>query len=239
MIETTHCPYCGNDFKRVVKSKTKCKQCGDFVYKRTTLDGKHVVVTEKERDRIDAEHKKAPWISPKTKDVYHRYFVLLEYNKKRIRKILKKPFWAKINDKEAIWAAIKHYKTQCIKEWHYGLYRNAVSDTIPLLLEDKKFSKALDVCLSVCYMDHCNASNGNIKAQLSPWLKKNGEIVTHHLTQAIYIADEIGLSYEELIHRYRDVSEGIWLKLKAPIEPAKSQEHFSQRLLEVKKEITQ
>jgi hypothetical protein len=48
------CPYCQNALKKIPGAKTKCSQCGQFMYVRTRPeDGARVVVTEAEAHRIN------------------------------------------------------------------------------------------------------------------------------------------------------------------------------------------
>ena len=47
------CPYCNNGLKRVPKSKTRCPNCGNYIYVRTDIKGQKFAVTEYEKSNID------------------------------------------------------------------------------------------------------------------------------------------------------------------------------------------
>ena len=52
-LRTPECPYCQNALKKIPGAKTKCSQCGQFMYVRTRPeDSARVVVTEAEAHRI-------------------------------------------------------------------------------------------------------------------------------------------------------------------------------------------
>ncbi len=52
-IWDSQCPYCNNKLKRIPKSKTRCPNCGNFFYVRTTIYGQKIAVTEKEKNKVD------------------------------------------------------------------------------------------------------------------------------------------------------------------------------------------
>ena len=58
-ITEAKCPYCGEKLYKFPKAKTKCKSCGNFIYKRTRpFDNKAILVKENELDEVEKEWEK-------------------------------------------------------------------------------------------------------------------------------------------------------------------------------------
>lgn len=59
LLNEQKCPYCNIPLPTIPKRKTKCKSCNNYYYVKTrVLDREKVIVTEKERNEIEAEWQK-------------------------------------------------------------------------------------------------------------------------------------------------------------------------------------
>lgn len=67
-IDTPNCPYCGAELKKFPSRKTKCKNCGRYMYVRTRpLDYKKILLKESELSSLEEEWDKRSYINKKTK----------------------------------------------------------------------------------------------------------------------------------------------------------------------------
>jgi len=58
-IENQTCPYCSGFLNKIPRSKTRCPNCYNYLFVRTTIDGKRFAVTEEEKEKIDDIRKRA------------------------------------------------------------------------------------------------------------------------------------------------------------------------------------
>lgn len=63
-VDTPNCPYCKFTLNKFPSKKTKCKNCGEYIYVRTRpLDYKKVLIKENEIELIEEEWEKKKYIN--------------------------------------------------------------------------------------------------------------------------------------------------------------------------------
>lgn len=116
IIDKSKCAYCKIELPKKPLKKTKCKNCGKYIYVRTHPDTrKKILVTEegaKEIDRLWEEKGKYEWVL----DLLKQYR-LTEKDLKRKVDFLRQKYPSKdIDFKEAAWWPLSDLNYQFIKE---------------------------------------------------------------------------------------------------------------------------
>ncbi len=159
-VTTPNCPYCNIELPKFPGRKTKCRNCGNFIYVRTRpIDSKRILVREDQiqtiedewaikggyyedvkRARTDFEEAKAQLIKIHHTDNIPKNDILwFMYNQQRLK-----------------------YAAQ--KEWHeYGVCCEGMAD---VLFDEKKYKPALALYLESAYFDLC--CQGNVDGFVSP-----------------------------------------------------------------------
>ncbi len=221
-LETTLCPYCGNDFKRVVKAKSKCKKCGKFAYKRTTIDGKEVVVTEEEKDRLDTEYQEhiaSTYEDHSTinraENISKKYFNAGLYNRSEVAKELTSRFGRAPEDGDITWYILNRESINTLMEGRYGHYRNVRLDMFDVLYAEKNYTQAIDMLMEVIYLD-----NSNFHLYGNQFANKKADIL---LTGTlIRVQKRLDLSLEEIESRYLEKCRSVQQQLHIELDPKES-----------------
>lgn len=113
------CPSCHNALSKIPGAKTKCPNCGEFIFVRTRpKDNARVVVTKAEADKIDEEWS----IVAGTHDI----FVAEKEKFVKEKEILRKRFGGKEpSDNDVRWGLLNKQLIEHAKNGDWGLYRNA------------------------------------------------------------------------------------------------------------------
>lgn len=155
--KTTLCPYCGNDFKRVVKAKSKCKACGKTVYKRTSISGESVVVTEAEKEKIDREYEAKRALSCDIEELNSNYAAHRGYALTEIRKELKERFGKEPLASDIAWYILNRESVRTLSgKYNIGSYGNVRLDMARVSYKRGDYATALRLLFEVIYLDHCN-----------------------------------------------------------------------------------
>ena len=141
------CPNCHKVLSKIPGAKTKCPNCGEYIFVRTRpKDNVRVVVTKAEADKIDEE-----WtIVTGTHDI----FVAEKEEFAKEKEILRKRFGGKEpSDNDVRWGLLNKQIIENAKNGDWGLYRNTRFQMAEILRGEMKLKDALQTYLEVCYLD--------------------------------------------------------------------------------------
>lgn len=145
-ITETKCPYCGITLKKFPSRKTKCKNCKNFIYKRTRpIDGENILVTEKQIKQVDKEWSKRIFMGNYMGEDFEKY----EKELQEIRKTDKIPF----ND--VVWYRYQQkYREACSKN-DFEAIRFIHWEEGSFLFDEKRYKDALSQYLVNMYWNIC------------------------------------------------------------------------------------
>ncbi|MCK6598842.1 MAG: hypothetical protein L6Q37_10795 [Bdellovibrionaceae bacterium] len=132
------CPSCGVSLKKHPKSKTKCKKCGNYIFKRTRpYDNKEVTVTENEAKLIDIEWQKV-------NGTYAE--IAKEYKEKdNIKENLKLKLGKEPSENDIMWSLLNKKIISSVKENNWGEFANTRAEMGNILLSEGSEIKAIEM----------------------------------------------------------------------------------------------
>lgn len=146
------CPYCLERLSKRPQRKSKCINCGKYIFVRTRpTDRKRVLVTEEQAKEIEAQ-----W--SEIQDIPQKPIVeknLFDDEKAR----LAKKFGRVPPDNDIFWSLLNKDLAKHSYSKHWGLYRNTLFGMCELLRSESKWKDALSRYLEVCYLDLNGATN--------------------------------------------------------------------------------
>lgn len=150
------CPYCKKELKIFPKTKTKCKNCGNYIYKRSDLiDNFPVLLKEEELSKYENEKNKYFFIK---KHCFGDYKNLLNiYPNKTFNEIYVINSFNKINN----------YKNKEL--WSYADYE--LLKLANFYIEIKDYKNALLKYLEMMYIGSCDYKSG-----ISTYYKKGFQV---------------------------------------------------------------
>lgn len=168
-ITTANCPYCGIELSKFPARKTKCKNCGKYMYVRTRpADNQRIIIKEEEISIIQDE-----W------DKKNNVYELKQKEKTRFE--LKKAYLMQVrktnyvSDNDVYWNLYQEDRAIALSNKEYMLYADITDSMGDILFEEKKYKAALQyycemVYISICcnhletgFMDKNNAINYHLK----------------------------------------------------------------------------
>lgn len=140
------CPYCNITLKKIPGAKTKCPNCGEFMFVRTRpKDQNRVIVTKTEADKIDEEWS----IISGTHDLFVNEKEKIEQE----RNVLKNKFGKEPSESDIKWSILNKDLITHSQNGDWGLYRNTRFYMAEILRKEIKLQQALQTYLEVCYID--------------------------------------------------------------------------------------
>ncbi len=216
------CPYCHAALAKIPGRKTKCPNCGEFMYVRTTPKGNvRTVVTKKEADKIDEDWS----IVGGTHDQYSE-------NKEKFaqeKEVLRKRFGGKEpSDRDVAWSLFNKQLVEHMRNGDWGLYRNTRFGMAELLSRDLRFKQSLETYFEVCYLDLNGANNiGGIEdpellKEFPPFDLRDAFLAPGLMDIIKRIVKRLKMSSDELRALFVEHNTRLYKSLKLPLSPEQS-----------------
>lgn len=148
-VETPNCPYCGVELKKFPGRKTKCKECGNFIFVRTRpADGKRILIKEDEKEsvQIEWERKNGTY---ELRQAKRNEFAQM---KRKLQSLRHCDF---VPDRDVYWNIYQERHLKELTEGRWIDYRDTTDDMANLLYKEKKYKGALEYYLEALYIDIC------------------------------------------------------------------------------------
>jgi hypothetical protein len=160
------CPHCDVDLERRPSRKTKCPNCGNFMYVRTRpYDMMQVLVTYEEAELIDRQRSVTSGI--------HDGFIYEAESLDAMRKELTKRLQRPPTDFEVKSEICLQQQSGHAKEWNWGLYRNNRFQIAEFQRAAGRLPKALAIYYEVCYIDLNGPNNSGALREWPDLLKEH------------------------------------------------------------------
>lgn len=138
------CPYCATELTKRPSKKSKCPNCGQYIYVRTRpIDRHRVLVTLKQAEEIESQ-----WANFRRIDIYD-YIAPEEIEDQKKQFFEKKG--VRISDFDAKWSILNKQLIEHSKNANWGLYRNARLAMASVREQRGKLKDSLKTYLEVCY----------------------------------------------------------------------------------------
>jgi ribosomal protein L40E len=146
------CPYCGSALKKVPKRKTLCPSCREPIYIRSRpSDRKKTLVTQEQADEIEEEwtiHYEANDLDESDRE---RFEQIRQAIKEKYGREVPKKLHSALHDIR--WSSYNREGLDSIRKSNFGLFRNTRLRMAQQMKEEKKYKRALEFYLEVCYID--------------------------------------------------------------------------------------
>ena len=154
-LTLAQCPYCGQQLKKIPKTKAKCPHCNKNIWVMIRPeDGAEVIITEDEKLKIYQEHKRLNWLNQLSKDQD------LESTFQKTRKKLQNQYEGNVpSDRDVYWRIYNTELLEHARNNDWGLYRNTRMYMARLLMSEGRAEEALRTFLEVAYLDLNAPSN--------------------------------------------------------------------------------
>lgn len=148
-ISTAHCPYCGIELVKFPGRKTKCKNCGSYIYVRTRpYDNVRILIRENQIEAIRDEWAKKNGI----------YEIILEKRNdyQRIKeKLVKVRGTDNIPENDVNWCLYQEKRLKSARSNNWGAYSFYTEQMAHLLFKEKRYKNALLHYLENAYFELC------------------------------------------------------------------------------------
>ncbi len=222
------CPYCGIILNKEIKRKTKCVECDNFMYVRTKVNNKKVLVTEESADKIDEQWR----IKNGTQEEYLKDKSKFE----RKKEILENKYKRSFTNNEIELRILHEESVNYLKNKQYGSYSSCLSNISSIYERNmKELEISLKGYLKVCYLDLNGAENItlNVKKE-DEWLfcdEKPFNLEFKFLAPGIIdririIMKKLKINKKNLRNIYLNVNDEIYKNLKAPLSPSETIDEF-------------
>lgn len=162
------CPYCGNDFKRELARKTKCKKCGNFVFIRS-IKGVKTAMCEKQKDEFDYVQSMSLFLKgdiDKIKDVLKKEISLA-------KKQLEYEYKTEPPQNDIIYRALHIFLIKAIENMNMSDIFYAKSAFLDFYCYEKKYKLALEAAFEMFALNLNGAGNWHY------WDDNGNEIIEH------------------------------------------------------------
>jgi hypothetical protein len=223
------CPNCSGLLRRKPAKKTKCPQCGKFIYVRTRPhDQLKVLVTEQQADLIEEQWS----IVNGTHEVYLAQKRKTEAEQAR----LAKQFGKTPSENDIKWGLLGKDALEHAVNGNWGFYRNARFQMAEVLRNESKLKQALSFYCWVCYLDLNGPRNtsGMIDKELlrefPPFSPKEGFLAPGIISRIARIIEKLKLDQEGVSLMFQEVAANDFKGLNLPLPPKVAWETVKQEL---------
>jgi hypothetical protein len=228
------CPYCRQQFLERPIRKTKCSQCGNFVFvKKRPIDGVTVLVNAHDRLKLDDEWTQLRrYDAPPLRTTFNDRDIAHERD--RLTLILKRiP-----TDFEARFSYAERRASEYLGQRAVGVYRNYCLDMATLIDRSGDCEVALRNYLGVCYLD----ANGPINApiifgevsRLTPSFDVNfAGLAPAVINRCRAIGGRLGRDETVLRDLFEVAARRFYLELSAPLPPEIAWHSVAEELFDV------
>jgi predicted RNA-binding Zn-ribbon protein involved in translation (DUF1610 family) len=212
------CPYCSRLLQRKPAKKTKCPQCGKFIYVRTRpQDQLKVLATEQQADLIEEQ-----WSI--VNGAHGEY--LAQKNKIEVERArLAKQFGKAPSENDIKWGLLGKDAIEHALNGNWGLYRNARFQMAEVLSKESKLKQALSMYCWVCYLDLNGPRNtSGVKDQellreFPPFSPKEAFLAPGIISRMARIIEKLNLDQEKVSLIFQEITVRVYKGLKLPMQP--------------------
>lgn len=212
------CPYCSRLLQRKPAKKTKCPQCGKFIYVRTRpQDQLKVLATEQQADLIEEQ-----WSI--VNGAHGEY--LAQKNKIEVECArLAKQFGKAPSENDIKWGLLGKDAIEHALNGNWGLYRNARFQMAEVLRKESKLKQALSMYCWVCYLDLNGPRNtSGVKDQellreFPPFSPKEAFLAPGIISRMARIIEKLNLDQEKVSLIFQEITVRDYKGLKLPMQP--------------------
>lgn len=212
------CPYCSRLLQRKPAKKTKCPQCGKFIYVRTRpQDQLKVLATEQQADLIEEQ-----WSI--VNGAHGEY--LAQKNKIEVERArLAKQFGKAPSENDIKWGLLGKDAIEHALNGNWGLYRNARFQMAEVLRKESKLKQALSMYCWVCYLDLNGPRNtSDVKDQellreFPPFSPKEAFLAPGIISRMARIIEKLNLDQEKVSLIFQEITVRDYKGLKLPMQP--------------------
>jgi predicted RNA-binding Zn-ribbon protein involved in translation (DUF1610 family) len=212
------CPYCSRLLQRKPAKKTKCPQCGKFIYVRTRpQDQLKVLATEQQADLIEEQ-----WSI--VNGAHGEY--LAQKNKIEVERArLAKQFGKAPSENDIKWGLLGKDAIEHALNGNWGLYRNARFQMAEVLRKESKLKQALSMYCWVCYLDLNGPRNtSGVKDQellreFPPFSPKEAFLAPGIISRMARIIEKLNLDQEKVSLIFQEITVRVYKGLKLPMQP--------------------
>lgn len=212
------CPYCSMPIQRKPAKKTKCAQCGKFIYVRTRpQDQLKVLVTEQQTDILEEQ-----WSI--VKGAHGEYLTKkrkIEAGRARLAKL----FGATPAENDVKWGLLGKDAMEHAVNGNWGLYRNARFQMAEVLRKESKLKQALSFYCWVCYLDLNGPQNTSgmkdpeLLREFPPFSPKEGFPAPGIISRMARIIEKLNLHQDGVSQIFQEIAARDFRGLKLPVQP--------------------
>lgn len=227
----TICPNCSQCLEKRPGKKTKCPQCGQFIYVRTRPgDKQRVLVTGAQAKEIEEQ-----WSI--VNGIHERFLnAILEFDNERAS--LRPLLGREPSENDVKWSLLNKMLPIHASQQKWGLFRNAKFELGEILRKEGKLEDSLGLYLEVCYLDINGPNNvGGISDQallrkFPPWDPKDpSAMLAPGILDRIYrIIRKTEMKRSKVEELYFRRAEDIYRSLNLPLSPSSAWRGISREL---------
>jgi hypothetical protein len=212
------CPYCSRLLQRKPAKKTKCPQCGKFIYVRTRpQDQLKVLVTEQQADLLEEQ-----WSLVKgTHGEYLAQKQKIEAERARLAKL----FGTAPSENDIKWGLLGKDAMEHAVNGNWGFYRNARFQMAEVLRKESKLEQALSFYCWVCYLDLNGPRNTSgmkdqeLLRKFPPFSSKEGFLAPGIISRMTRIIEKLNLDQDSVSQIFQEIAGHDFKGLKLILHP--------------------
>ncbi|MGE0469846.1 MAG: hypothetical protein AB7L09_11380 [Nitrospira sp.] len=228
-VAESACPHCNTLLQRKPAKKTKCPQCGRFIYVRTRpQDQLKVLVTEQQADLLEEQ-----WSLIKgTQEAY-----LAEKQKIQAERAgLAKLFRAAPSENDIKWGLLGKDAMEHALNGNWGFYRNVRLQMAEVLRKESKFKQALSFYCWVCYLDlngprnTCGMKDQELLREFPSFSPKEGFLTLGIIGRIAQIIEKLCLDQDGVSQIFQGMAGHDFKGLKLPLHPEVAWQSVKEKL---------
>lgn len=202
------CPYCGVTLAKKPSRKTKCKDCGNYIFVRTRpQDRQQVLATEADTEVIAEQ-----W---SIVNGMHDAFLAEKQLRADIRARLAAQWGKEPSEGDVEWAVLNIKSVDTMRDGDWGLFRNVRFRQAEYLRREKRLDQALEFYLEVCYLDVNGPNNNAAWNPKASWATPAPGVVAW----VVSLISQLELTPEEARERFLKAA-GRMSGVRMPVTPA-------------------
>jgi hypothetical protein len=221
-ILANSCPYCGSNLAKRPTRKTKCPNCGEFIYVRTRpIDRQKVLLTHKDAELIDKQRHVTAGIN----DAFVYDEKVIEETRKNLSKALKRT----PSDFDVKAEICRQQQSLHSSEWDWGLYRNARFEIAEFQRAAGRIRNALAIYWEVSYLDLNGPNNvGGIRKwpdllkEHPPFKPKAQGLAPGVVERLVSIVSFLGFDIIQMETQFLAIAARVHDKIGTPLTPSEA-----------------
>lgn len=216
-ITTAECPYCSTELAKKPSRKTKCPNCGKFIYKRTRpFDNTDILIREDQIDQIEEEWS----IVNGNHDIYLKE----KSREQRIRNEMRERFGREPDDADVEFRVLNDRALEAEFSGLWGFARNSRLQMAKNLEKRKSPKLALRTFFHVCYLDingpnnRMGMSSENLK-EYPYFTPETGSLSPGVIKKMKKLIKQLKYNDEDCRREFLEVNEQIHEGSRKPLSP--------------------